>query len=89
MNTQESSKLKGWRVGDAGFTVFAADAPHILLTGKDRDVVRLAGAAPTLLETLAGMTRIVEAFSYTTQLGKTQRERLNAAKAIIAQLGDK
>lgn len=36
-----------------------------------------------LREALAGVTRILEAFSYTTQLGKTQRARLEAARAAL------
>lgn len=46
--------LTGWRIGDAGFTIFGpkvegAISPRTLLTGKDRAVVRLAAAAPDLL----------------------------------------
>jgi hypothetical protein len=36
-----------------------------------------------LREALVGVTRILEAFSYTTQLGKTQRARLDAARAAL------
>ena len=46
---------------------------------------RLTAAAPALLEALKGVTRILEAFSYTTKLGKTQQARLTAAKDIITQ----
>jgi hypothetical protein len=46
--------LTGWRIGDAGFTVFGPKtdepAPRIILTGKDRAAVRLAAAAPDLLD---------------------------------------
>ena len=39
-----------------------------------------------LREALEGVTRTLEAFSYTTTLGKTQKARLEAARAA---LGDK
>lgn len=57
----EKAPLTGWRVGDAGLTVFGpktgAPSPRVLLTGKDRDVVRLAGAAPDLLAALKEAVR--------------------------------
>ena len=36
-----------------------------------------------LREALAGVTRILEAFSYTTQFGKTQHARLEAARVAL------
>lgn len=53
--TPKPAPLTGWRVGDAGLTVFGpkvegAIAPRVILTGKDRAAVRLAAAAPELLE---------------------------------------
>lgn len=46
---------------------------------------RLWSAAPDLLDALKGLTRIVEGFSYSNTLGKTQMERLEAARAAIAK----
>ena len=43
----------------------------------------LCAEVKRLREALAGVTRILEAFSYTTQLGKTQRARLDAARAAL------
>ena len=53
-----------------------ADAMHATITGLMRENERLR-------EALAGVTRILEAFSYTTQLGKTQRARLESARAAL------
>ena len=46
---------------------------------------RLIAAAPDLLEALEGVTRTLEAFAYTTQLGRSQTERLEKARAVIAK----
>ena len=51
-----------------------ADAMHATITGLMRENERLR-------EALVGVTRILEAFSYATQFGKTQRARLDAARA--------
>ena len=53
-----------------------ADAMHATITGLMRENERLRKA-------LVGVTRILEAFSYTTQFGKTQRARLEAARAAL------
>lgn len=45
----------------------------------------LIAAAPDLLEALQGVTRILEAFSYTTTLGKGQSARLKSARELIAK----
>lgn len=59
----QAAPLTGWRIGDAGFTVFGPKsetpgaAPLVLLTGKNKNVVRLAAASPDLkkeLEILIG-----------------------------------
>lgn len=52
---------------------------------EDSELCSTHAAAHELLVALKGVTRILEAFSYTTQLGKSQRERLDAAKAAIAK----
>jgi hypothetical protein len=46
---------------------------------------RLIAAAPELLDALKGVTRILEAFRSTHQFGKTQTERLEKARAIVAK----
>lgn len=46
---------------------------------------RLIAAAPELLEALEGVYRIIEAFGYTTALGKTQKARMDAARSAIAK----
>lgn len=46
---------------------------------------RLIETAPELLEALVGVVRIVEAFKVSTQLGRSQTERLEKAKAAIAK----
>lgn len=43
----------------------------------------LSSEVERLREVLVGVTRILEAFSYTTQFGKTQRARLEAARAAL------
>ena len=53
-----------------------ADAMHATITGLMRENERLR-------EALAGVTRILEAFSYITQLGKNQNARLEAARAAL------
>jgi len=53
-----------------------ADAMHATITCLMRENERLR-------EALVGVTRILEAFSYTTQFGKTQRARLDAARAAL------
>ena len=53
-----------------------ADAMHATITGLMRENERLR-------EALAGVTRILEAFSYTTRLGKNQHARLEAARAAL------
>lgn len=40
-----------------------------------------------LLQSLIEVTRILKAFSYTNQFGKTQRERLEKAERLIAMAG--
>lgn len=57
------------------------------LTG-DRFISALASRAAIadeLLEALQGVTRTLEAFSYTNQFGHSQRDRLNKARATIAK----
>jgi len=49
----------------------------------ERDRLRASNAA--LLAALQGVTRTLEAFSYTTTLGKTQAARLDAARTAIAK----
>lgn len=44
---------------------------------------RLIAAAPALYEALEGLTRLVGAFSHTTQRGKSQKARLEAARAAL------
>lgn len=46
---------------------------------------RLIVAAPELLVSLKSVTRICEAMRYTAGLGKTQMERIEKAKAVIAK----
>lgn len=53
--------------------------------GEDCANAKLMAAAPELLDSLQGLTRIVEAFRLSQSLGKTQLERLEAAKAAIAK----
>ncbi|QEL19297.1 hypothetical protein [Limnoglobus roseus] len=52
---------------------------------EQRSVIRLLEMAPAMLESLQELTRIIEAFTYTTQLGRTQKKRLDRAKAAIAK----
>lgn len=51
-----------------------------------KEQAAIAAAAPRLLEALRGVTRTLEAFSYTTTLGKTQRGRLYAARTLLDEL---
>lgn len=87
MNTKEAVKLEaapltGWRIGDAGMTVFGprtdAPSPRVLLNGRDRDVVRLAAAAPLLLSELqkveAHMTNEYEMVYKGLGLGNSKRD---------------
>jgi hypothetical protein len=88
MNTKHTTGP--WRIGDAGITVFGPPngkpSPEIIATDiRNKANARLIAAAPELLEALQGVTRILEAFSYTTTLGKTQAQRLEAARAAIAK----
>ena len=84
--------LTGWRVGDAGLTVFGpktdAPAPRVLLTGTDRAVVRLAGAAPDLLEALVRLqatatktTRDLQCFDGAEELDAA----IDAARAAVTR----
>lgn len=66
MEIKNAAPLTGWRVGDAGFTIFGpkvegAPAPRIILAGKDRAAVRLAAAAPELLAALEYVSKIIPA----------------------------
>ena len=53
---------------------------HVTL---EMDYNGLRSEVERLREVLSGVTRILEAFSYTTQFGKTQRARLEAARAAL------
>lgn len=81
--TQAQAKAKG-------YTVDTCCYPHVGYKGArfapDDLVHVLTEREEQLLESTKGLTRIVEAFGYTTKLGKTQVERLAAAKALIAQV---
>lgn len=62
-------------------SLVAQGAPNSFVRRVQED----PGIAVDLLSSLEEVTRILEAFSYTTQLGKSQRERLERAKALIAK----
>jgi hypothetical protein len=49
------------------------------------ELARKAALHEEMLEALQGVTRILEAFSYTNQFGRSQRDRLNKARAAIAK----
>lgn len=51
---------------------------------QERNALKLLNGE--LLEELQSMVRIVKAFGYTTQLGTTQKERLERAANLIARL---
>lgn len=52
-------------------------------TEAREEIHALRAEVERLREALVGVTRILEAFSYTTQFGKTQRARLEAARAAL------
>lgn len=52
-----------------------------MVTNRDIQAENVA-----LCEALKGVVRIVEAFSLHTQLGRTQKERLDAARAVLARM---
>lgn len=64
------------------FEVYEGD--FIVAQFEDRGRAEEYASVPDMLEALRGISRILEAFSYTTQLGKTQRDRLDKARSIIA-----
>lgn len=39
-----------------------------------------------MYDTIRGLVRIVEAFGYMSRLGKSQQERLNSARALLARI---
>lgn len=64
--------------------IIAASDGHPDLHVSEADA-NLIKTAPDLFESLKGLVRIVEAFSYTTTLHKSQQERLEKAKAALAK----
>lgn len=85
-----AAPLTGWRVGDAGHTVFGpkredGGAPEILLTGKRRDVVRLAAAALDLLEVARYALAQVEQDNAERNVPKERRLTETMLRAAIAK----
>lgn len=70
----------------------ASDAEDLLgtsidtLEARNLEIRALRSHRDELLEALQSTLRIVEALSYHTQLGRTQRERLDKSKALAARL---
>lgn len=85
-HTPGSWKLSDDKLGVWGNGNIVASCDAIKLdTDSKLANAQLIAAAPELLEALQDITRILEAFSYTTQLGNTQKLRLDKAKAAIAK----
>lgn len=56
-----------------------------LIVHADTELERLRARVQKLTDALRGVARIVEAISYTMTLGRTQLDRLKAAKDLLAE----
>lgn len=71
---------------DKQLAVDLLDTSIDMLDARNLEIIALRSQRDELLEALQSTLRIVEALSYHTQLGRSQRERLDKAKALSAQL---
>ena len=74
----------GRRVGEQGRENGEATSALCEILGAK--VSYLTADRNEAIEALEGMARIVEAFGYAAQLGRSQRERLNKARALVARI---
>lgn len=76
---------------------FWIENDYLRLKSHDREYVAFSGyfgvhgpemfaAAPELVEALKGLIRYADAVRHTAGMGKSQLERLNAAKALLSRI---